>query len=141
MAHFLDDDWNLDIITVVPGHLPQIDRDPQKFHLLHDGSDQLDPSVSKHGANELSGSAKKNGNGYDIIYSEKIPNPGGGFKYRVYTGNLMDQADQLGGGKKKVIGGFRSKLLNTPPKLDDVKSKKGAAGPGQNDGVWVGTQP
>jgi hypothetical protein len=140
MAHFLDDDWNLDIITVSPGAAPRIDRDPQKFHLLHDASDQLDPSVSKHGTNELKGSAKKNGNGYEITYSEKIPDPGGGgFKYRVYTGNLMDQGDQPGGGKKKVIGGYRSKLLNTPPKMDDVRSV--AAAQGQNDGVWVGTQP
>jgi hypothetical protein len=132
MAHFLDNDWSVFVITF-PGGVPRITADGT-LHLRH-ASNQLD-NTSTHGGNMLTGSSTPDGGGFEIRFSEAVSG-GGTTKFRGYTGSLMDHKI-ISGVEQKVIGGFRGRLLDLKALEEDIEAKLFA---GQNDGIWIATQP
>lgn len=137
MAHFLDNDWNVYIISIAPATGVPTITGPTQMHLKHKATNELDTG-STHNGHALTGSSRPNGGGFEITFSEKIPAGGGTFQFRPYTGNLMDH--KLNGGTvQKVIGGFRGALLNGPLLVEDHREVDLFTG--QNDGIWIATQP
>ena len=134
MAHDLDGDWNVYVVTIDTAKIPpvaKIETNPTPMTLVHKaGGNDLDTG-SEIGGHKLTGSSKPNGGGFDIDYSEEV-----GGLHRAHTGRLMD-IDPVK--KTKVMGGYRGGFKAVKP--DDDRSKSKAAAFGQNDGIWIGTQP
>lgn len=136
MAHFLDGNWKVYITSIDPGTGAATTTGPTPMILKHKATNELDAG-SKHDGHDLTGSARPNGGGFEITFSEKIPG-GGTDHFRPYTGNLMDYK-VVNGEVKKVIGGFRGRLQDSPLRVEDHRSKELITG--QNDGIWIATQP
>ncbi|MGH9874441.1 MAG: hypothetical protein ACRD9S_18455 [Pyrinomonadaceae bacterium] len=137
MSHFLDGDWNVFVVTF-PAGSPVVSADGS-FHLSHGATNVLDNS-SKHGGNDLTGSSIPDGGRFEIRFAEKVT-VAGVVKFRPYTGSLMDHK-LLAGNLHKVIGGFRGRLQDNALALEAEDSlTTTAAITGQNDGIWIATQP
>lgn len=136
MAHFLDGNWKVYITMIDPATNAPTTTGPTPMILKHKATNELD-SGSKLDGHDLTGSSWPNGGGFEITFFEKITG-GGTDHFRPYTGNLMDHK-LIGGDLKKVIGGFRVKLQDSPLAVTDHRSKELFTG--QNDGIWIATQP
>ncbi len=128
MAHELDGSWH---ITIIQGESGNVLIDPNGEFVLKHKANKLDKGSvhnDQGSTHNLTGSSEPDGQGgFDISISEELP----GGKHRPYFGKVIE--NNPGGHKRKVIGGLRE--------VESLKALRSDALVGQNDGVWIGTQP
>jgi hypothetical protein len=149
MSHELQGTWHLYVVqaTAAGGPLRLFPQGTFSLEMPNAQTGAIETG-SKHGANDLSGSATRTADGmYSIIINEKLTADATP-PYRPHVGFLLDRIDSHGE-RFLVMAGFRRPVTTTPPTAVPTatksKAKKGAAVKtlldGQEEGGWVATKP